>query len=242
MIAKIDLRMGDYKEVLQDVKADLIFTSPPYNIGSRAARKDGYRRIGQYDPKSYGGITDYPDTLPEAEYQAQQTEFLIWCAKHLKRNGVVVYNHKPRRNGHLIHPGEWFLRGKVRRVLVMMEEIIWDRGSTHNHCPQLMWPTTERLYVFSRPGGKYPLRNRQSLPFRSDLWRLYRAPANGHNAPFPLELAEAVILAWCPPGGVVCDPYSGSGTTALAAKRLNRNFVGSEVLEKYFELAKEKIQ
>jgi DNA modification methylase len=235
------LRLGDYREVLGDVKANLIFTSPPYNIGSRCPRKDGQRPSGSYDPKSFGAIRDYPDALPEAEYQDQQAAFLIWCADHLTDNGVLVYNHKPRRRDlRMIHPALWMLRPEVAARLTLMEEVIWDRGSTHNHCKQLMWPQTERLYVFRKSEGRYRLNNRKY----GDVWRIGLTTHTDleHNAPFPLELAERVIELWTKAGELVCDPYAGSGTTWLAALKLGRRFKGAEVLRKYHELASKRLR
>jgi len=239
--------LGDYRETLRNVEASLIFTSPPYNIGSKSPRRDGQRKNGKYDPKSYGAVTGYPDALPEDEYQAQQAEFMLWCADHLTNDGVLVYNHKPRRrNGVMIHPAQWFLRDDVQRRLCLMEEVVWDRGSTHNHSNRLMWPQTERLYVFRKADGTYPLLNDGSLPYRSDLWRIAlnsrAASSIGHNVPFDLELAEAVISAWSKPGGVVCDPYSGSGTTGVAAVRLGRQFVGSERVRAYWVAANRRLE
>ncbi len=240
----MDLRLGSYEDVLGDVKADLIFTSPPYNIGSRSVRIDGNRKHGLYDAKSYGAITDYPDSVPEDQYQDSQEKFFLWAYAHLAPKGVLVYNHKPRRvNGALVTPESWFLRPAVAQRLVLMESIVWDRGSTHNHSPAMMWPHTENLYVFRRAQDGYRLNNRTSenLPFRSNVWRVSSQGAarrsGGHNAPFPMELADGVIAAWSRPGELVCDPYMGSGTTAIAASRRGRRFVGSEVLPKYHALA-----
>ena len=134
----------------------------------------------------------------------------------------------------MIHPAEWFL--KVRE-LSLREEIIWDRGSTHNHGRNLMWPQTERLYVFSRSDGRYCLNNNKKLSYRSDVWRINRARGNGHNAPFPSELANSVIETWSNHGQLVCDPFSGSGTTARVALALGRRFVGAEIMPKYKQLA-----
>ena len=238
MKTAINIYRGDYRKVLRHVEAQLIFTSPPYNIGSKSERKDGQRRSGKYDAKSFGGIRNYPDSLPEDEYQKQQAAFLQWAASHLNPNGVLVYNHKPRRNGRMIHPMEWFLQTPGLRL---MEEVIWDRGSTHNHSNRMLWPQTERLYVFVKQGRKYPFINNQHLANRSDVWRIPRARSNGHNAPFPLELAIQVIKAWSRPGDLVCDPYTGSGTVAMACKQLGRRFEGAEILPKYFDLAKERV-
>lgn len=238
-----EVRLGTYANALSDVRANLIFTSPPYNIGSQQSAKTGLRKHGLYDPKSYGGITGYDDALPEDRYQDQQAKFLIWCGEHLTDDGVLVYNHKPRRReGAMVHPASWFLRPEVTRVITLMEEITWDRGSTHNHSNRMMWNHTERLYVFRRSDGKYPLLNTGDLPQRSDVWRINRpASTGGHACPFSTELADAVISAWSKPGDLVCDPYTGSGTTAVSATRLGREFVGAEKLAKYHRLAQQRI-
>ena len=238
----MQLLQGTYEKTLNKYRADLILTSPPYNIGSSSAAKTGRRQHGLYDAKSYRSICEYPDNLPECEYQAQQLDFMYWAADHLTDDGVLVYNHKPRRkNGRIIHPLTW---AQHCNELNLVEEIVWDRGSTHNHCPQMMWQQTERLYVFRKRGGKYHLHNtnKTGLPQQSDVWRVPRAPVNGHNAPFPLSLAEAAILAWCPEDGLVMDPYTGSGTTAIAAHNCGRDFVGSEALKKYHALALKRIK
>lgn len=238
----IDLYLGDYRDVLQAARADLIFTSPPYNIGSASEAKTGARskKLGTYDPKSYRGIREYEDDLPEPEYQEQQIKFLMWCAEHLNRGGVVVYNHKLRRkNGVMVHPMQWISQVPS---LMLMDEVVWDRGSTHNHCQQMMWQHTERLFVLKPPASKYPLLNTKDIDYRSDIWRIGKAPVNGHNAPFPEALARAVIRAWSKPGQTVMDPYAGSGTTAVAARDLGRNFVGAEKLPVYHSMAKERIE
>jgi modification methylase len=240
----IDLKLGAYYTVLKADRADLILTSPPYNIGSASPAKTGKRskKKGTYDPKSYRGIREYADNLPEFEYQDQQVEFLNWCASHLNEGGTVVYNHKPRRKDmRVIHPMEWILRVPA---LTLMEEIIWDRGSTHNHSNRMMWPETERLYVLRRtddPPSTYALYNSRDLPQRSDHWYIPRAAVNGHNAPFSEEMVRAAIEAWSKPGQVVMDPYSGSGTTAVVARDTGRSFVGAELLPEYHKLAMERI-
>lgn len=240
---QVDIRRGAYDRVLFDVRAKLILTSPPYNIGSKSPRKYGQRKEGKCDPKSYGGVTGYHDALPEDVYQRQQVDFFLWAAAHLTDDGVLVYNHKPRRkNGAMIHPAQWFLRPEVARVLTLMEEITWDRGSTHNHSNKMMWNHSERLYVFRPSDGAYPLVNTADLPQRSDVWRINRpTTTGGHACPFPIELVDAAILAWSNPGDVVCDPYTGSGTTAVAAARAGRVFVGAEKLDEYHRLSVDRV-
>lgn len=239
------LLLGDYRTCLDNFTADLILTSPPYNIGSKQPASTGKRnkRLGTYDPKSYRSIREYPDSMPEDKYQESQIEFMAWARDHLSPGGTLAYNHKPRRrDGRMIHPMEWLLKAGG---LVLMEEVIWDRGSTHNHCCKMMWPHTERVYIFRKPGGKYKLDNRSHLQFRSDIWRIPPEQTGGgkkdHNAPFPLALASHIVEAWSMPGDVVMDPYAGSGTTAIAAIDRGRMFVGAERLKKYHTLANSRI-
>jgi len=236
------LHHGDYKKKLSRTKADLILTSPPYNIGSQRKRQLGNRKMGIYDPKSFGGVRGYEDKLKLPQYHDSQAAFLDWCHAHLNDGGILVYNHKPHRQrgkARLVHPMEWIVECPG---LVLMEEIIWDRGSTHNHCTGLMWPQTERLYVFRRVCDKYRLRSTRGDEFRSDVWRISMAKNEGHCAPMPMKLAEAVIKLWSKKGDVVMDPYAGSGTTLIAAEKLGRKGVGSEKLKKYFRLANKRLQ
>ena len=237
-----DIRLGDYREVLHDVRADMMITSPPYNIGSKAPRQDGRRKQGGYDPKSFGAIRDYADNLPEDEYQHSQIEFLRWAADHLTPDGVLIYNHKPRKRAkRLIHPLRWAFCPEVEQRLVLVEEVWWDRGSTHNHDKSQLWGQTERLYVFRRVDGNYRFDTRILPPeFRSDVWRIpLTNKAGGHACPWPYEMCAAMVEAWSLPGDLVCDPYCGSGRAAAVALQLGRRFVGAEILEKYHALAAE---
>ena len=59
---------------------------------------------------------------------------------------------------------------------------------------------------------------------------------------FPEKLVEPCILAGCPEGGTVLDPFMGSGTTGVVAKRHGRNFIGIEINPQYELLARERIQ
>ncbi len=62
-------------------------------------------------------------------------------------------------------------------------------------------------------------------------------PSSHRNeAPFPLKLAEFFVKSFCRPGGIVCDPFSGSGTTAHAAKENGRRFVGCDVRQSQVDL------
>jgi len=240
-----NLFCSDYLGVHLRKPIDLVITSPPYNIGSASPKKITNRKFGGYDSKSWGSIEDYPDNLPEDEYQKQQYDFLCWCGNHIKNTGNVIYNHKPRhKNGSLILPTTWF-PNKDR--LTLREVIIWDRKSTHNHTQVYTYDHYECLYVFSKPQC-HPYFLNQDFFWKeqknrgvSNVWSIPRAKLNGHNCPFPLKMIRQIIRMWSPEGGIICDPYSGSGTTMLATYLEKRSFVGTEYLDKYYKKSYERI-
>lgn len=64
---------------------------------------------------------------------------------------------------------------------------------------------------------------------------------NPHPCPVPISLMEKIILSTTNEGDTVCDPFMGSGSTGVACKKLNRNFIGIEIDLQYFEIAKKII-
>lgn len=75
------------------------------------------------------------------------------------------------------------------------------------------------------------------------VWKISTKPFRGaHFAVFPEELVETPIKAGCPNGGIVLDPFMGSGTTAVVAKKLGRNYVGIELNPKYIEIAEDRLK
>ena len=77
---------------------------------------------------------------------------------------------------------------------------------------------------------------------KRDVWHINTGAYSGaHFAVFPVKLAETCLLAGCPVGGVVLDPFFGSGTTGLAAKRNGRHYIGIELNPEYCQLAEERI-
>jgi DNA modification methylase len=74
------------------------------------------------------------------------------------------------------------------------------------------------------------------------VWQIPTAGFKGaHFATYPVKLIETPIKAGCPKGGIVLDPFIGSGTTAVAAEQLGRNWVGIDLNPEYIKLARERI-
>lgn len=64
---------------------------------------------------------------------------------------------------------------------------------------------------------------------------------NSHTCPMPLEIMEKIILSTTEPGDLIVDPFCGSGTTCLAAKKHGRNYIGIDISEEYCRIAEERL-
>ena len=93
-----------------------------------------------------------------------------------------------------------------------------------------------------REGGYYDDALIPTMRNKRDVWLINTVPyKGGHFAAFPPKLAETCILAGCPRGGIVIDPFFGSGTTGKAAKDLDRHYIGIELNIEYCALARARI-
>ncbi len=108
----------------------------------------------------------------------------------------------------------------------------WDSGPGPHQCLSGNYaPPAEREYPFNPRG-----RNKRSV------WTIgARAFKDEHFATFPEALVEPCVLAGCPPGGIVLDPFLGSGTTGIVALTLGRHFIGIEISPKYAQMARRRI-
>ena len=108
----------------------------------------------------------------------------------------------------------------------------WDSGPGPHHGLAGNYPfEKDRVYPF-HPGGRT----------KRSVWTVgARAFKDEHFATFPEALVEPCILAGCPPGGIVLDPFIGSGTTGIVALSLGRHFVGIEISPKYAAMARRRL-
>jgi DNA modification methylase len=92
----------------------------------------------------------------------------------------------------------------------------------------------------TKSGNMYDYRPKRN---KRDVWSVSTKPFKGaHFATFPPDLIEPCILAGCPEGGVVLDPFAGSGTTGMVAKQHGRGFVLIELNEEYIEMCEDRIK
>jgi len=208
---------------LEESSVDLIITSPPYNLGNN-------HHTGNKQHKAYN------DNLPEAEYQEQQLQFLNECFKLLKETGSLIYNHKNRiRKGRQLSPYEWIFKSNF----VVKQEIVWVNRS-QNFDKMRFYPFTERLYwLTKKPETKLFNAINHYDVFDWKEWKPVGTKGN-HTRAFPEKMVEDILKCF-PNAEVVLDPYMGSGTTGVAAKNLNREFIGIELDKTYFDMAQTRI-
>lgn len=127
----------------------------------------------------------------------------------------------------------------------MRQEIIWDRGGPVEVGGYRFYQVDERIYWLYKPfndnviGQKLLSKHARC----SSIWKFSPDKKNSHPAPFPLELPLRSILSILDESpGVILDPYMGSGTTAVASKLLNKEYLGIELSEKTIEQANERIK
>lgn len=157
------------------------------------------------------------------------TRVFSFCMSNTK--GLVWVNHKTRyRKGVGIHPLSFL-------PFPLWSEVIWKRnGSVALNCKRFA-PSHEFIYGFGRPHWW----NDESNKLCS-VWNIAASKDPDHPCSFPLTIPERLIVASCPPGGIVLDPFSGVGTTAIAAIRTGRHYIGIELEQKYVDIANERIR
>ena len=237
MTSKIQLYQGDCLEVMKNIpdkSVDLVFTSPPYNLGVSSG--GGFPKGTSKGKWSGGhlsnGYATYNDALPYHEYVEWQKAVLLECWRTLSDTGAIYYNHKPRvQNGILQTPLE------LNPGLPLRQIVIWERNGGINFSPSFYLPTHEWILIFAKPD--FRLRDKKASGAK-DIWKVGQERGNPHPAPFPVELPKIAIETT--KSVTVMDPFMGSGTTGVAAKNLSRDFIGIEKDEGYFKIAQDRIQ
>lgn len=209
----------------------LIVTSPPYNLKNSTGNgmKDG--RGGKW-PKAQlqNGYSHHDDNMPHEEYVAWQRECLTAMMRVLRPDGAIFYNHKWRVQDGLLQDRSDIVAGfPVRQI------IIWKRAGGINFNMGYFLPTYEVIYMICKEDFKLAPKANQM----TDVWEIPQARGNGHPAPFPVELAQRCVQA--SPGGIVLDPFMGSGTTAVAAMAEGRNWIGIELSPEYCKMSVKRL-
>ncbi len=238
---------GDCLEILPQLpgeSADLIFADPPYNL---QLRQELYRP----DSSRVDAVDDGWDRFSSfEEYDRFTRDWLSACRRVLKPSGslwVIGTYHNIHRVGAILQDlGYWILN-----------EIVWIKSNpmpnfrgvrfTNAH-ETLIWAARERgaRYTFHHHAMKalneeLQMRSDWVLPVCSGRERLREGGEKVHSTQKPEALLYRVILSSTDPGGLVLDPFFGSGTTGAVAKRLGRHWLGIEKDPVYIAAARRRI-
>ncbi|CAN5552880.1 site-specific DNA-methyltransferase [soil metagenome] len=218
---------------------DVIFADPPYRLSTGGVTlKSG--RIASVDKGSWDR------SMGLREDHEFNLRWLKEARRILKPEGTlwVTGTH------HIIFSLGFALQQLRYRII---NDVIWHKpNATPNALHTTFTHAHETLLWASKGKGvrhtfNYDLINSPDPTGQvSSVWRMMTVPRNEklhgyHPTQKPLRLVRRALLASTKEGALVFDPFAGSGTTAVAAKELNRFFVGSELESEYAELAARRI-
>ena len=233
----IDLQQGDCLELLLKVKeksVDMILADPPYCSGgmSITARKSKPHLKYQSSSvkshfKNYQG-----DSRDQRSALLWGSLWLSLCLKGLKQGGSALVFCDWRQLANtidMLQAGGFIYRGCI----------VWNKGnaipqpnSFRQTCEYVIWGTKGDIDHKPKPDSKY-------LPGCYNISTV-SSKNRFHMNQKPVELLEQLI-SLTPENGTVLDPFMGSGSTGVACVNTNRNFIGMELDEHYFEVAQNRI-
>lgn len=216
---------------------EAVITSPPYNLNLRI-RKGVYcsRQIVKEISTKYVG---FDDNLPIEDYfnfHSKVIEELLRVSNRIFYVIQIVTGSKR---------AIFKLIGKFSDNL--KDIIVWDKKVGQPAIgEQVLNRRSELILVFEKD---YPIsRQYRNASFKrgtmNDIWEITRdrSKSKDHGATFPEELVARIIKNFTKKGDIIYDPFLGTGTTAVIAKKLERKFLGSELLKNYFIIAKKRIE
>jgi DNA modification methylase len=212
----------DVSRLMDGRSARLVVTSPPYNQGIDTFTPSGMHTESDWVPKVQR--LAYPDSLPEAEYQAQQSTLLATIHTVMDDRASWFYNHKNRSRGkRVLSPLEW-LPGPFR----LRQEIIWSRPGSVTQNARMFMPSDERIFWLYK-GADFYFDDATDGKSWSTVWPIAVGTKKDHAAGFPLEIPLRCVRACSQIGEAVLDPCAGSGTTVVAAEQMDRDGYGLDI-------------
>lgn len=233
---------------LNDASVDMIFADPPYNL------QLGQAVLIRPDHSKVDGIDDgdhWDQFGSFAAYDEFTTNWLAEARRILKPDGTIwvigSYHNIFRVGAVMQNLGFWTLNDVIWLKSNPMPNFR-GRRMTNAH-ETLIWASRQRnsRYTFNYQAMKTFNDDRQ---LRSDWWlpicsgneRLKSDGVKAHPTQKPEALLARVIMASTRPGDVVLDPFFGTGTTGVVAKRLRRHWIGIEADPEYASLAEQRIK
>ena len=232
-------------KAIPDKSVDLIFADPPYNL----QLKDTLYRPDQTTVEAVTNDWDHFENY--SIYDKFSSAWLSECKRILRDGGALwvigSYHNILRLGTSIQNIGFWILNDIIWHKTNPMPNF---RGTRFTNAHEtLLWCTTSRniKYTFNYQHLKElnegkQMRSDWYIPICSGKERLRK---NNNKRSHPTQKPEAllyrIILASSKKGDLILDPFLGSGTTAVVAKKLQRNFIGIEQDKEYILLAKKRL-
>lgn len=252
-IDQIYMASSENMTQIEDKSVKLVVTSPPYNIDIKYGNKTSKGKVLE----SKG--VKYEDNLSEEDYRALLQRVFNECKRVLTDDGSIWVNIKNRMIDGAIVPPFWIQ--DMFDDMYLKNIIIWNfdwGGSTNKRfAPRyeyVFWFTKHKdKYTFNLDDVKIPALNYRPDRYKSqlknptDVWRMSMVSGNfeertAHPAQYPEQLIERIILTGSNPGDIIMDPFMGSGTSAVVAKKLGRHYLGYEIVKEYCDMADERLK
>lgn len=223
----IDLRQGDCLEIMKNIpdkSIDLIVTDPPYKLTSRG----GSGTMGGYwkEEKAKKGVIFDNNSISCKEYLPEFYRIL--------KDKTILYLMCNNTNL------QEMINVATQSGFKFVKSLIWEKGN--KICGRYYMNCFEYILLF-RKGGDKPIKN-CGTPDILKVPIKKQKDINGknlHNTEKPVELMKILIENSSDENDIILDPFMGIGSTGIASKELKRNFIGIELDEKYFKIAKEGI-
>lgn len=211
-----------FLRALPENSVDIIVTDPAYSGMNQHLKLGSGRIIGKYSDKATSGkwFEEFHDT--EENYQ----DFLSECFRVLKndRHIYIMFDSFSLLT----------LAPLVRSIFELKNLIVWDKvniGMGH------YFRRRHEFIVFASK-GKRPL-NARTMP---DVWRIKRVSALKYPTQKPVEVFEAMLAGSVEDDFLVCDPFLGSGSAAIAAMRYKCRFIGCDISDAALSAASSRIE
>ena len=240
-----NIKNGDSMRLLKELETesvDCIITDPPYNISQEGKDINRNNMKSKLLKRNSNIKLDFGewDRKTEEDYYEFTKQWFAECVRILKPKGWIYIFFSKERTGYFTDPrnGLFTSNGIFAKTI-----ITWHKTNPAPSFRKVNYLSSTEFIVVGSKG------NSKILNFleQKNMHNFFETPNSSaygeteHPTEKPLELIKWFIAVGSNKNDTVLDPSMGSGTTGVASKLLNRNFIGFEIDEKYFEIAKERI-